>query len=151
MSHEERRERLLTPSEVARRAGVSISTLHFYEARGLLTSTRTEGNQRRYHRDVLRRLAVIGAAQRVGIRLADIKEALDSLPERRTPTRSDWARLSRGWGAELARRRAELERLESALGECIGCGCLSLRSCALYNPDDTLAEQGSGAVRWDGR
>lgn len=139
---------LLTPRQVAERAGVTISALHFYERRGLIESTRTAGNQRRYRRDVLRRLAFVRVSQTVGISLADIAEALDSLPAGRAPTKADWARLSRRWRRSLDERRAYLDRLRDSLDGCIGCGCLSLRSCRLYNPDDELAGDGTGAVRW---
>ncbi len=137
----------LTPGEVATRSGVAISALHFYERNGLITSERTSGGQRRYSRDVLRRLAFIRVSQRVGIPLADIARALATLPEGRTPTRRDWSRLSRTWRGELEARIAQLEALRDTLDECIGCGCLSLRSCALANPADELAERGPGAVR----
>jgi MerR family redox-sensitive transcriptional activator SoxR len=137
----------LTPGEVAARSGVAVSALHFYERNGLITSERTSGGQRRYSRDVLRRLAFIRVSQRVGIPLADIARALATLPEGRTPTRRDWTRLSRTWRGELEARIAQLEALRDTLDECIGCGCLSLRSCALANPADALAERGPGAVR----
>ncbi|GAB3088196.1 redox-sensitive transcriptional activator SoxR [Nocardioides zeae] len=137
----------LTPGEVAARSGVAVSALHFYERNGLITSERTSGGQRRYSRDVLRRLAFIRVSQRVGIPLADIARALATLPEGRTPTRRDWARLSRTWRGELEARITQLEALRDTLDECIGCGCLSLRSCALANPADELAERGPGAVR----
>ncbi|WP_447646244.1 redox-sensitive transcriptional activator SoxR [Nocardioides zeae] len=137
----------LTPGEVATRSGVAVSALHFYERNGLITSERTSGGQRRYSRDVLRRLAFIRVSQRVGIPLADIARALDTLPEGRTPTRRDWSRLSRTWRGELETRIAQLEALRDTLDECIGCGCLSLRSCALANPADELAQRGPGAVR----
>lgn len=137
----------LTPGEVATRSGVAVSALHFYERNGLITSERTSGGQRRYSRDVLRRLAFIRVSQRVGIPLADIARALATLPEGRTPTRRDWSRLSRTWRDELEARIAQLEALRDTLDECIGCGCLSLRSCALANPADELAERGPGAVR----
>lgn len=137
----------LTPSEVARRAGVAVSALHFYEREGLITSVRTAGNQRRYARDVLRRLAFIRASQRVGIPLGDIRDALATLPDERTPTKSDWHRLSRAWRSDLDERIARLQRLRDNLDGCIGCGCLSLRSCGMLNPEDTLAQYGTGGVR----
>ncbi|MDQ1103703.1 MerR family redox-sensitive transcriptional activator SoxR [Nocardioides zeae] len=137
----------LTPGEVATRSGVAVSALHFYERNGLITSERTSGGQRRYARDVLRRLAFIRVSQRVGIPLADIGRALATLPEGRTPTRRDWTRLSRTWRGELEARIAQLEALRDTLDECIGCGCLSLRSCALANPGDELADRGPGAPR----
>lgn len=142
------RRHLLTPGDVATRAAVSVSTLHFYERQGLIESTRTTGNQRRYHRDVLRRVAFIRVSQRVGISLADISDALGFLPAGRTPTRADWARLSRRWRSDLDERIAYLERLRDSLDGCIGCGCLSLASCTLYNPGDGLARSGPGPVRW---
>jgi MerR family redox-sensitive transcriptional activator SoxR len=147
-SHTEIRRHLLPPGEVARRAGVNVSALHFYERQGLIESIRTAGNQRRYHRDVLRRVSFIRVSQRVGISLAEIADALASLPEGRTPTKSDWARLSQRWRQSLDVRIAYLERLRSSLDGCIGCGCLSLTSCGVYNLDDELAETGSGPVRW---
>ena len=137
----------LTPGEVARRAGVAVSALHFYEREGLVTSIRTAGNQRRYHRDVLRRVAFIRVSQGVGITLADIRAALATLPEGRTPTTADWARLSRSWRGTLDERIARLERLRDTLDDCIGCGCLSLKSCNLANPGDVLEQYGDGPVR----
>ena len=136
--------RLLTVGEVARRSGVAVSALHFYEARGLIASRRSEGNQRRYQREVLRRVAVIKVAQRVGIPLAEIGRALSALPEARTPTAADWEELSRRWRGELDARVARLARLRDQLDGCIGCGCLSVRDCPLRNPSDALAEQGPG-------
>lgn len=150
-SHEEIRRHLLTPGQVAERAGVRVSTLHFYEREGLITSTRTAGNQRRYSRDVLRRVAFIRVSQRVGISLADVAEALTSLPDGRTPTKADWARLSRRWRQDLDERRAHLDQLRDSLDGCIGCGCLSLQSCSLYNLDDELSRSGTGPVRWSMR
>lgn len=138
---------LLTPGEVATRSGVAISALHFYERNGLIESERTTGNQRRYRRDVLRRIGFIRVSQRVGIPLADIAASLATLPDGRTPTKQDWARLSRTWRTELDARIDRLESLRDDLDGCIGCGCLSLRSCTLYNPDDVLAERGTGAIR----
>ncbi|MFT4286646.1 redox-sensitive transcriptional activator SoxR [Nocardioides sp.] len=137
----------LTPGEVAARSGVAVSALHFYEREGLIESVRTTGNQRRYRREVLRRIAFIRVSQRVGIPLAEIREALATLPEGRTPTKRDWARLSRGWRTALEDRIARLEALRDTLDDCIGCGCLSLRSCALSNPADVLAAEGPGPAR----
>jgi len=137
----------LSVGEVARRSGVAVSTLHFYEARGLIASTRTEGNQRRYAREVLRRVAFIRVAQRVGISLADIAAALATLPASRAPDRSDWARLSGTWRTELDERIAQLVRLRDTLDDCIGCGCLSIDRCRLRNPLDRLAAQGPGPRR----
>ncbi|KRA54620.1 MerR family transcriptional regulator [Pseudoxanthomonas sp. Root65] len=140
----------LTVGQVAARAGVAISTLHFYEARGLIHSWRNAGNQRRYARDVLRRVAVIKVAQRTGIPLAEIQSALSSLPENRTPTAADWKKLSARWHAALDARIASLIRLRDQLDGCIGCGCLSLKACPLRNPWDALGEEGPGARLLDG-
>ena len=134
----------LTIGEVAQRAGVAQSTLRYYERELLIESTRSDGGQRRYHRDVLRRIAFIRAAQHVGLSLEEIKQALASLPSSRTPTAADWKRLSQSWRPRLDRRIAELERLRDRLDSCIGCGCLSLRVCQLSNPDDVAASLGSG-------
>lgn len=137
----------LTPSEMAARSGVAVSALHFYEREGLITSRRTSGNQRRYSRDTLRRVAFIRMSQRLGIPLARIREAMATLPTDRVPSSKDWARLSAGWRAELDERIVHLQRLRDNLAGCIGCGCLSLKICALANPGDSLAEDGPGAVR----
>ena len=137
----------LTPGEMALRSGVAVSALHFYEREGLITSRRTSGNQRRYSRDMLRRVAFIRMSQRLGIPLARIREAMATLPVDRTPTSKDWARLSAGWRADLDERIVHLQRLRDNLTGCIGCGCLSLKVCALANPGDALAEEGPGAVR----
>jgi MerR family redox-sensitive transcriptional activator SoxR len=139
--------RPLTVGEVARRSGVAVSALHFYESKGLIRSVRSMGGQRRFGRDVLRRVAVIKVAQRIGIPLAAISAALASLPEERTPTKADWSRLSRLWRAELDERIAQLTRLRDQLDDCIGCGCLSIDACKLRNPLDQLSEQGSGPRR----
>lgn len=141
------REAVLSVGEVARRTGVTVATLHFYERRGLIASVRTVGNQRRYTRDVLRRVSFVRMAQRVGVPLAAVGEALATLPEGRTPDRQDWARLSASWRADLDERIAALTRLRDGLADCIGCGCLSLDRCALANPDDALAAEGPGARR----
>ena len=135
----------LTPGELAARGGVAVSALHFYERQGLIRSRRTAGNQRRYPRETLRRVAFIRVSQRVGIPLAEIRAALETLPEGRTPGREDWARLSARWRDDLDGRIAQLERLRDDLTSCIGCGCLSLDRCALANPDDALAARGPGA------
>lgn len=137
----------LTIGEVAERAGVSASALRFYEREGLIGSTRSDGGQRRYQREVLRRVAFVRAAQRVGLSLDGIRDALATLPDGRTPTTPDWARLSRSWRPLLDARIAELERLRDRLDSCIGCGCLSLGACTLANPDDAAAADGPGA-RW---
>ncbi|MGV9558023.1 redox-sensitive transcriptional activator SoxR [Streptomyces sp. NPDC003401] len=135
----------LTVGQVAARSGAAVSALHFYESKGLISSRRTPGNQRRYTRDTLRRVAFVRAAQRVGIPLATIRDALAELPEERTPTREDWARLSRNWRAELDERIRQLNRLRDHLTDCIGCGCLSLDSCVLSNPDDAFGDRGAGS------
>ena len=131
--------------EVAARSGFAVSALHYYEQQGLLSPTRTAGNQRRYERSVLRRLAFVAAARHVGLSLEEIREALDELPDGRTPTAEDWARLSASWRARLDAEIEALQRLRDGLDGCIGCGCLSLASCRLANPDDTLAARGPGA------
>jgi MerR family transcriptional regulator, redox-sensitive transcriptional activator SoxR len=137
----------LTIGQVAERSGVPHTALRFYEESGLITATRTAGNQRRYPRAVLRRLAFIRTAQRVGLSLDQIREALSTLPNGRPPTKSDWSRLSRSWRAELDTRIDALQRLRDRLTSCIGCGCLSLRSCALHNPDDVAAALGPGSLK----
>ncbi|MBR8745506.1 redox-sensitive transcriptional activator SoxR, partial [Nocardiopsis sp. MG754419] len=124
----------LTVGQVAERSGVAVSALHFYERQGLIHSRRTTGNQRRYHRDTLRRVAFIRISQRVGLPLARIRQALERLPENRTPTRDDWAAVSAQWRDELDTRIEQLIRLRDDLTGCIGCGCLSLSSCTLSNP-----------------
>jgi len=136
--------RELTVGEVAARSGVAVSTLHFYELKGLIKSWRNRGNQRRYPREVLRRVAVIKVAQRTGIPLAAIRKALKSLPGERTPNSEDWRNLSAAWRAELNDRIDILTRLRDQLDGCIGCGCLSLGVCPLRNPRDKLGEQGPG-------
>lgn len=134
----------LSVGEVAARSGLAVSAIHFYEAKGLISGWRSAGNQRRYPREVLRRVAVIKVAQRIGIPLASIREALQTLPNGRTPTGADWAKLSAAWKAELNDRIEKLTRLRDNLNDCIGCGCLSLRVCPLRNPWDRLAKQGPG-------
>jgi MerR family transcriptional regulator, redox-sensitive transcriptional activator SoxR len=134
----------LTIGEVATRTGVSVSALRFYEQRGLVRADRTAGGQRRYRREVLRRVAFIVAAQRVGVTLDEIGAALASLPRRRTPTASDWAALSQRWRRDLDQRIRLLEGLRDRLDECIGCGCLSLDRCAIYNADDAAQHFGPG-------
>ncbi|MCX4968418.1 redox-sensitive transcriptional activator SoxR [Streptomyces sp. NBC_00654] len=126
----------LSVGQLSARSGAAVSALHFYESKGLIHSRRTSGNQRRYTRDALRRVAFVRAAQRVGIPLATIREALAELPEGRTPNREDWARLSHAWRGELDERIDQLGRLRDHLTDCIGCGCLSLENCVLSNPDD---------------
>jgi MerR family transcriptional regulator, redox-sensitive transcriptional activator SoxR len=134
----------LTIGEVAERTGVAHSALRYYEAEGLLSAVRTEGGQRRFPREALRRIAFIGAAQTVGLTLEEIRASLEGLPQARTPTKADWDRLSRAWRPLLDARIASLERLRDQLTECIGCGCLSLKTCALYNPGDRAARNGAG-------
>jgi MerR family redox-sensitive transcriptional activator SoxR len=134
----------LTVGDVARRSGVAISAIHFYESKGLIQGWRTDGNQRRYPRGVLRRIAVIRIAQRAGIPLSDIKTCLASIPAHRAPTKEDWHRLTTAWQAMLDDRIANLLQLRDELESCIGCGCLSLTDCPLRNPDDRLAAEGPG-------
>jgi MerR family transcriptional regulator, redox-sensitive transcriptional activator SoxR len=129
---------------VAKRCGVAVSAVHFYEAKGLITSWRNSGNQRRYPREVLRRVSIIKVAQRLGIPLAAIKEALDALPRGRTPTAEDWRKLSQRWHADLDGRIERLSRLRDLLTGCIGCGCLSMGDCPLRNPWDELSGKGPG-------
>lgn len=137
----------LTVGRVAERSGVAVSALHFYKSRGLIRSHRTAGNQRRYGKDVLRRVAIIKVGQEVGISLADIGEALATLPDNRTPSIKDWEKLSRSWAADLDRRIARLQKLRHGLTDCIGCGCLSIDKCTLRNPKDMLAQEGPGPRR----
>lgn len=137
--------RLFTVGEIARRVGVSTSALRFYETEGLITSERASSGHRRYHADVLRRVSFIRAAQRVGLTLGEIRDALSSLPDERTPNARDWAHLARQWRPQLEERIKLLTRLRDQLDECIGCGCLSLTSCGIWNPDDVAAEFGDGA------
>ena len=141
---------LLTIGEVSRRSGVATSALRFYEQRGLISSQRTGSGHRRYPRPVLRRIAFIVFAQRMGLTLDEIGAELSKLPAERAPTRRDWSRLSRRWAARIDDRIAELERLKAGLTECIGCGCLSLARCKLANPDDRAAGLGPGPRYWVG-
>jgi len=135
----------LTVGEVARRSGVPVSALHFYEAEGLIRSRRSAGNQRRFPRGVLRRVAVIKIAQRAGVSLREIREALARLPQDRPPTPEDWAGLSAGWRDALDDRIGKLVAIRDQLSDCIGCGCLSLSACPLRNPGDRLGREGTGA------
>lgn len=137
---------LLTVSDVAHRSGFAPSALRFYEREGLIHATRTSGNQRRYERNVLRRLAFIRAAQNVGLSLEEISAALATLPDARTPTRADWTRLSHSWKRRLDDQISALQRLRDGLDSCIGCGCLSLKRCAMSNPADVAAAAGPGAA-----
>lgn len=140
---------LLTLSEVARRSGVAPSALRYYEDQQLISAQRTAGNQRRYARTVLRRLAFIRAARTIGLSLDEIRTELDRLPRGRTPTKADWQRISRGWSERIEERIAALETLRDGLDSCIGCGCLSLQRCKTFNPDDTLAGLvPDGAAKW---
>jgi len=139
-----RTPQFLTIGEAARRSGVATSTLRFYEKRGLIRSVRTSGNHRLYHREMLRRISVVRVAQSLGLTLNEIAEALADLPDQRTPTKRDWERLSKRWRSQLDARIAQLEQLRDKLTRCIGCGCLSLRTCALHNPRDQAAATGSG-------
>ena len=141
---------LLTIGEVARRSGVAASALRFYEQRGLITSERAGSGHRRYPRSVLRRVAFIVFAQRIGLTLDEIGTELAKLPPDRAPTRRDWSRLSSGWSARIDDRIAELQRLKAGLTECIGCGCLSLERCQLSNPRDRAARLGPGPRYWIG-
>lgn len=142
--------RELSVGEAARRAGVAVSALHFYERKGLIHSLRTSGNQRRYAADVLRRIAVIRVAQRVGIPLEAVGRAFASLPQGRPPDKDDWATMSATWREELEQRIAQLSHLKDRLTDCIGCGCLSLTACSLANPGDALGAEGGGPRRWTG-
>ncbi len=140
------KEANLSVGAVAKRCGVKVSALHFYENKGLIRSWRNNGNQRRYKKDVLRRISVIKAAQKMGISLQEIKEAFSLLPNSRTPTMEDWRQLSSHWQADLNARIAYLEKLRDSLTGCIGCGCLSMENCPIYNLEDKLAKEGSGPV-----
>lgn len=132
--------KLLSIGEISQRTGVATSALRFYEGIGLISSQRTTGNQRRFQRAIIRRVAVIKAAQRAGIPLDEIGRAMSTLPADRAPTRDDWERFSRSWKQDLERRIGQLTRIKDDLTGCIGCGCLSIENCALFNPDDELAE-----------
>ncbi len=134
----------LSIGEVARRSGVATSALRYYESRGLIHSQRVGGNHRRYHRATLRRISIIRVAQNLGLSLSEISDALASLPAERAPTKRDWTRLSTHWGRRLDQRIAALQNLRDRLNGCIGCGCLSLQSCALYNADDQISRRGPG-------
>lgn len=142
---------LLSIGELALRAGVAPSALRYYEDQGLIRGSRSPGGHRQYPRDMLRRVAFIRAGQRVGLSLDEIRSALATLPDGRTPTKMDWERLARDWQALLDERLALLQRLRDQLSGCIGCGCLSLKHCALYNPEDQAAAGGAGARYWLGQ
>jgi len=141
-------ESILTISEVSRRSGVPSSTLRYYEERGLITSERTGSGHRRYPRSVLRRIAFIVFAQRIGLSLDEIHAELTKLPTERIPTKKDWSRLSRKWMTRIDERMAELQRLKEGLTDCIGCGCLSFEQCQLANPEDRVGHKGSGPRHW---
>lgn len=140
-------DELLTIGEMSRRTGVAVSALRFYEELGLIASVRSPGNQRRFARHMLRRVSLVAVAKRLGIPLTDVQEAFVSVPLDRTPSQEDWQQASRRWRRQLEERRRGLERLEQELTGCIGCGCLSMKACALLNPDDALATAGAGARR----
>ena len=142
------RRDLLPIGEIAERSGVSVPTVRFYEERGLVRSVRTAGNQRRFERHTLRRIAVVRAGQRFGLTLSEIGEALATLPVDHPPTKRDWTRMSTRWHALLTERIEAMTKVRDGLASCIGCGCLSLQSCPVYNHDDELAAHGSGARRW---
>ncbi|GEA60131.1 redox-sensitive transcriptional activator SoxR [Vibrio comitans] len=137
--------RFFTVGEAAKRCGVATSALRFYESKGLIESIRTEGNQRRYPASTIRVISVIKAAQQIGVSLEEIKLALEALPNHKQPTKKDWARMSKRWATSLDQKILEMQRLRDNLDGCIGCGCLSLKSCKLFNPEDTASVRGSGA------
>lgn len=145
MSKNQKEHSALSVGQVAKRSGVAVSALHFYEQKGLIHSWRNAGNQRRFKRDVLRRVSIIKAAQKLGITLEQIKQAFASLPNERTPTKDDWSVLSAHWHQLLDHRINQLTQLRDNVSACIGCGCLSLTSCPLYNEEDKLAELGEGS------
>ncbi|MDQ6749353.1 MAG: redox-sensitive transcriptional activator SoxR [Actinomycetota bacterium] len=138
----------LTIGEVAHRSGVATSALRFYEKEGLIGSERSSAGHRRYRRSVIRRVAFVVFAQRVGLSLAEVRAELSKLPQNRVPRRSDWAKLSHSWTARIDERIAELQRLRAGLTDCIGCGCLSLDRCKLANPDDRAGKHGPGPRYW---
>lgn len=149
MVAEATRKNLLTIGEMSHRTGVAVSALRYYEELGLIASQRTAGNQRRYARHMLRRVSLISVAKNLGIPLSDVQEAFASVPLESRPSHEEWQRASRRWKQVLEERRLAIERLETELTGCIGCGCLSMKACALLNPDDALAETGTGARRLD--
>lgn len=142
-------DRELSVGRVAERCGVKVSTLHFYEQKGLIKSLRNPGNQRRYKPDVLRRVSIIKAAQKMGITLEEIKQAFSALPNNRTPNKNDWERLAMSWQAALTLRIDKLTRLKDSMTGCIGCGCLSMDVCPIYNPGDRVGKQQAGPVFLD--
>jgi MerR family transcriptional regulator, redox-sensitive transcriptional activator SoxR len=137
---------MLSVGQIAARSGVAVSALHFYERKGLIAASRSAGNQRRYERAVLRRVAIIRIASELGIPLSEVKTAFDGLPRDRIPSAADWARIATSWRAMLDRRIARTTLLRDRLAGCIGCGCLSVEDCPLANPDDAAADCGTGAV-----
>lgn len=139
---------MLLVGQVAKRADVAVSAVHFYERKGLIVSTRNSGNQRQYTSDVLRRIAVIKIAQQVGLSLDEIKQAMSVLPLNKAPTQQQWQSMSAGWRKALEIRMENIHKLHSQLGHCIGCGCLSMKSCHLYNPKDEKGQKSSGATLW---
>ncbi len=139
----------LSVGQIAKRAGVSVQTLHFYESKNLITSTRNTGNQRRYHGNVLRRIAVIKTAQKLGVSLKEIAEVFQLLPKEKSPTTQEWKKMSSKWRTSLQQRIDDLTQLRDQLDTCIGCGCLSIKSCGLRNPNDKAAKNGTGAVFWN--
>lgn len=141
------RQKLLTIGELSARTGVAVSAIRYYADGGLVHAYRTNAGQRRFARADIRRVSFILIAQQLGLSLEEIRSTLDELPEGRTPNKADWARISTGIKARVDARMAELERIRSRLDGCIGCGCLSLETCQLYNPDDTMSKQGSGPRR----
>ena len=140
----------LSVGEMASRSGVAVSTLHYYESEGLIKSWRTDANHRRYDRSELRRLAIIRVAQNLGIQLAEIRRVLDRLPRNRPVSVADWEKAAQTWHTELDARIALLQRLRNQMGHCLGCGCLSIENCPLYNNDDRLGRNGAGPRRWLG-
>ncbi|MBF0723640.1 redox-sensitive transcriptional activator SoxR [Sanguibacter inulinus] len=142
-------EQLLSIGEVSRRTGVAVSALHYYERLGLIASTRTSGNQRRYRRHMLRRITLITVGKRLGVPLSDVQASLRTVPLDSTPSHADWQRASREWKKGLEERRRAIEQLEHELTGCIGCGCLSMKACWLLNPEDALGDEGAGARRLD--
>ncbi|NQY34621.1 MAG: redox-sensitive transcriptional activator SoxR [Alteromonadaceae bacterium] len=139
------REANLTVGMVAKRTGVAVSALHFYEKKELIHSIRNTGNQRRYHRDVIRRVSIIKAAQKLGISLTELALLFEALPEKRTPNKDDWSKISTHWRDLLDIRIKQMIQLRDKIDYCIGCGCLSLKKCQIYNEDDVLADEGEGA------
>ncbi|CAM4147381.1 redox-sensitive transcriptional activator SoxR [Vibrio agarivorans] len=139
---------MLSVGQVAKRADVAVSAIHFYEKKGLITSARNSGNQRQYTSDVLRRIAVIKIAQQVGLSLQEIRQAMSVLPINKAPSQDEWQLMSQIWREELQARIDNMQKLHSQLGHCIGCGCLSMKTCHLYNPDDEKGIDAKGATLW---